>query len=77
MFASIGQWSAQVSNEFSALYPLSLLEGLNSPCDNNASAAHWKRKPISDDYFPRMDKAVLSISGNVYKQQEMVSRLVL
>jgi hypothetical protein len=28
-------------------------------------------KPISDDYFPRMDKAVLSISGNVYKQQEM------
>jgi hypothetical protein len=51
--------------------PLSLLEGLNSPCDNNASAALWKREPISDDYFPRMDKAVLSISGNVYKQQEM------
>jgi hypothetical protein len=53
------------------LYPLSLLEGLNSPCDNNASAAPWKREPISDDCFPRMDKAVLSISGNVYKQQEM------
>jgi hypothetical protein len=26
---------------------------------------------ISDDYLPSMRKAVLSISGNVYKQQEM------
>jgi hypothetical protein len=25
----------------------------------------------SDDYLPSMHKAVLSISGNVYKQQEM------
>jgi hypothetical protein len=45
--------------------------GLNSPCDKNASAALWKREPISDDYLPSMRKAVLSISGNVYKQQEM------
>ena len=44
---------------------LSLLEDLN------LSAALWKREPISDDYFPSMHKAVLSISGNVYKQQEM------
>jgi hypothetical protein len=56
------------------LRPLSALlldEGLNSPCDKNASAALWKREPISDDYLPSMGKAVLSISGNVYKQQEM------
>jgi hypothetical protein len=26
---------------------------------------------FSDDYLPSMRKAVLSISGNVYKQQEM------
>jgi hypothetical protein len=26
--------------------------------------------PISDDYLPSMGKPVLSISGNVYKQQE-------
>jgi hypothetical protein len=39
---------------------------LNSPCDKNASAAL-----ISDDYLPSMRKAVLSISGSVYKQQEM------
>jgi hypothetical protein len=50
---------------------LSLDEGLNSPCDKNASASLWKREPISDDYLPSMRKAVLSISGNVYKQQEM------
>ena len=42
-----------------------------SPCDKNASAALWKREPISDDYLPSMRKAVLSISGHVYKQQEM------
>jgi hypothetical protein len=30
-----------------------------------------ERQPISDDYLPSMRKAVLSISGNVYKQQEM------
>ena len=30
-----------------------------------------KREPISDDYLPSMHKAVLSISCNVYKQQEM------
>jgi hypothetical protein len=30
-----------------------------------------KREPISNDYLPSMRKAVLSISGNVYKQQEM------
>jgi hypothetical protein len=30
-----------------------------------------KREPISDDYLPSMRKAVLSISDNVYKQQEM------
>jgi hypothetical protein len=30
-----------------------------------------EREPISDDYLPSMGKAVLSISGNVYKQQEM------
>ena len=56
------------------LRPLSALlldEGLNSPCDKNASAALRKREPISDDYLPIMRKAVLSISGNVYKQQEM------
>jgi hypothetical protein len=34
-------------------------------------AALWKREPISDDYLPSMRKAVLSISGIVYKQQEM------
>jgi hypothetical protein len=45
--------------------------GLNSPCDKNASAALLKREPISDDYLPSMRKVVLSISGNVYKQQEM------
>jgi hypothetical protein len=28
------------------------IEGLNSPCDKNASAALWKRDPISDDYLP-------------------------
>jgi hypothetical protein len=28
-------------------------------------------EPISDDYLPSMGKAVLSISSNVYKQQEM------
>ena len=28
-------------------------------------------EPISDDYLPRMRKAVLLISGNVYKQEEM------
>jgi hypothetical protein len=33
-------------------------------------AAFWKREPISDDYLPSMRKAVLSISGNVFKQQE-------
>ena len=33
--------------------------------------ALWTREPISDDYLPSMHKAVLSISGNVYKQQEM------
>jgi hypothetical protein len=44
---------------------------LKSPCDNNASAALWKREPISDDYLASMRKVVLSISGNVYKQQEM------
>jgi hypothetical protein len=27
--------------------------------------------PISDEYLQSMRKAVLSISGNVYKQQEM------
>jgi hypothetical protein len=53
------------------LSALSLDEGLNSPCDKNVSAALWKREPISDDYLPSMRKAVLSISGNVYKQQEM------
>ena len=53
------------------LCPLSLDEGLNSPCDKNVSVALWKREPISDDYLPSMRKAVLSISGNVYKQQEM------
>ena len=53
------------------LSALSLDEGLNSPCDKNASVALWKREPISDDYLPSMRKAVLSISGNVYKQQEM------
>jgi hypothetical protein len=53
------------------LSALSLDEGLNSPCDKNASAALWKREPISDDYLPSMGKPVLSISGNVYKQQEM------
>jgi hypothetical protein len=31
------------------LSALSLDEGLNSPCDKNASAAPWKREPISDD----------------------------
>jgi hypothetical protein len=31
------------------LSALSLDEGLNSPCDKNASAALWKREPISDD----------------------------
>ena len=30
-----------------------------------------EREPISDDYLPSIRKAVLSISGNVYKQQEM------
>jgi hypothetical protein len=30
-----------------------------------------EREPISDDYLPSMRKTVLSISGNVYKQQEM------
>jgi hypothetical protein len=39
--------------------------------DKNASSALWKREPISDDYLPSMRKAVLSIFGNVYKQQEM------
>jgi hypothetical protein len=58
----IGQWSDQV---------LSLDEGLISPCDENASVTLWKREPISDDYLPSMCKAILSISGNVYKQQEM------
>jgi hypothetical protein len=29
------------------------------------------RSPIGDEYLPRMRKAVLSICGNVYKQQEM------
>ena len=53
------------------LSALSLDEGLNSPCDKNASAALWKREPISDDYLPSIGKAVLSISGNVHKQQEM------
>jgi hypothetical protein len=38
---------------------------------SHASAALWKREPISDDYLPSMRKAVLSISCNVYKQQEM------
>jgi hypothetical protein len=40
MFVNIGQWSVQVSNVF--IVPtcsLSLDEGLNSPCDKNASAA--------------------------------------
>jgi hypothetical protein len=62
------------------LRPLSVLsldEGLNSPCDKNVSAALWKREPISDDYLPNMRKAVLSISGNVYKQQEMeINKLI-
>ena len=53
------------------LSALSMDEGLNSPCNKDASAALWKREPISDDYLPSMRKAVLSISGNVYKQQEM------
>ena len=53
------------------LSALSLDEGLNSPCDKNASAALWKREPISDDYLSSMRKAVLSISGNIYKQQEL------
>ena len=47
------------------LSALSLDEGLNSPCEKNASAALWKREPISHDYLPSMGKAVLSISGNV------------
>ena len=51
------------------LSALSLDEGLNSPCDKNASAALWKREPISYDYLPSMHKVVLS--GNVYKEQEM------
>jgi hypothetical protein len=46
-------------------------EGLHSPCDKNASATLWKREQISDDYLPSMCKAVLSIFGNVSKQQEM------
>jgi hypothetical protein len=62
------------------LRPLSVLsldEGLNSPCDKNVSAALWKREPISDDYLPNMRKVVLSISGNVYKQQEMeINKLI-
>jgi hypothetical protein len=33
------------------LSALSLDEGLNSPCDKNASAALWKREPISDHYL--------------------------
>jgi hypothetical protein len=65
----------QVSNVFIVPTCLTLLisldEGLNSPCDKNASAALWKREPISDDYLPSMRKAVLSISRNVYQQQEM------
>jgi hypothetical protein len=38
------------------LSALSLDEGLNSPCDKNASAALWKREPISDDYLHSMRK---------------------
>jgi hypothetical protein len=53
------------------LSALSLDEGLNSPCDKNALAALWKREPISDDYLSSMRKSILSISGNVCKQQEM------
>jgi hypothetical protein len=34
-------------------------------------------EPISDDYLPSMRMAVLSISGNVYKQQEMeINKLI-
>ena len=61
------------------LRPLSALlldEGLNSPCDKNASAALWKREPISDDYMPSVRKAVLSISGNVYKQEMEIDKLI-
>jgi hypothetical protein len=43
------------------LSALSLDEGLNSPCDKNASAALWKREPISDDY----------LLGNVCKHRSM------
>jgi hypothetical protein len=35
------------------------------------SLGNSEREPISDDYLPSMSKAILSISGNVYKQQEM------
>ena len=58
------------------LSALSLDEGLNSPCDKNASAALWKREPISDDYLPSVRKEVLSISGNVYKQEMEIGKLI-
>jgi len=57
--------------QLSAIFQLYHYSGLNSPCDKNTSVALWKREPISDDYLPSLRKAVLSISGNVYKQQEM------
>jgi hypothetical protein len=34
-------------------------------------AVLFKREPISDNYLLSMREVVLSISGNVYKQQEM------
>jgi hypothetical protein len=37
----------------------------------------WKREQISDDYLPSMRKAVLSISGNVYKQVSKISILII
>jgi hypothetical protein len=49
---------------------------LNSHCDKNAPAALRKREPISDDYLPSMRKAVLSFSGNVYKQEMEIGKLI-
>jgi hypothetical protein len=68
----VGSFLGRSSIKIAQLRPLSALlldEGLNSPCDKNASVALWKREPISDDYLQSMRKAVLSISGNVLQSR--------
>jgi hypothetical protein len=53
------------------LFPLYINDLPDAVSDGSTTRLFADDCAISDDYLPSMCKAVLSISGNVYKQQEM------